>query len=148
MTDERAPAAVDTLAPIFARYVARNGAQEHIPQGEYNAAQWWLKIMENPGPRDYPEPIYNTHGDLVAWQTPYHDRLSHALRRFLEMTPDEQRTVVVLIESGIPYRGDTYRGYCDIAKHHQRMAENPAEYLRKAKAWFATGFKGIGSEPS
>ena len=141
MTDQKAPAVVDILAPIFRSYTQKHGAQDYMPALEYDAAKWWLSIMEKPGPHDYPEPIFNKFGDLAAWQTPYHDRLLHALRRFLTLETDQQRIIVKCIDAGIPYRGDTYQGYCDIAKHHQRMHENPEEYRANARAWIERGFK-------
>ena len=141
---EKVPAAVDVLAPIIRRHVKNNCYDvwpEHIPRPEFKAAQWWMEHQEKPTNAEHLEPIYDHFGNLKAWKTPYHDRVSYTLRKFLAMTELEQRAVIACIAEGIAYRGDDYDFFMDIVHHHRAYKRNPEAFKARAQELMQQGWQ-------
>lgn len=143
MSDDM-PKAVDVLADVFTRYISRHCEgvwPDHIPRPAFKAAQWWMETQEPAKQSEHAEPIYNPRGDLVAWQTPYHDRVKYTLQKFLAMDGLEQKTVLACIDEGIAYRGDDFSFFMEIVHHHRAMQRNPEAFKQRAAAMMARGWQ-------
>jgi len=68
----------------------------------------------------------------LRWETGYANRCRAALAGFLRMKTDHQRQTVVnlVTRDRIPYRGDSFEMYMDIAEEIEKMRQNPEAYKR------------------
>lgn len=130
------PKVEDVLAIIIRDWTGkRRSIPECMPKGEYHAASWFLDLMEQPHAfLDTPEPIRSMKtGDISAWRTPYHDRVSLLLHKFLRLSEPHQVFVVEYIGKGVPWRGESIEQYGSICREHGQMLKDPENYIGKTK---------------
>ncbi|MBT8046520.1 MAG: hypothetical protein KJN67_05080 [Pontiella sp.] len=132
-SDPTPPDVVETLGEFLERYQARGLRwPAGIPDGAFHAARYWVEINEDPHRyRDNPGPIYKG-GALVAWSTPYHDRLLFSLQKFLGFNSAQQIWILEQIKRGIPWRGEEGKVYAAIIEQAEIMARDPAGYIGNA----------------
>ncbi len=126
------PIVVDVIAGIIQHWLDKNRAlPECMPKGEYHAANWWLNLMEDPHPfLDTPEPVRSLKtGEITGWRTPYHDRVSYLMHRYLRLDEPYQAFISEYIGKGVPWRGEPVDLYADICREHGNMLKNRDQYI-------------------
>jgi len=125
--DPNPPRAEEVLIKIFKS--SRNRSA-HIPHDNLAAANWWMAHQEERQTADLPHPAKDRDGNITGWITPYHDRLSYNLRKFLKMSEAEKAFIVHHVERGIPWRGDDIEFYKMVVAESAKMETDP-QYIDK-----------------
>lgn len=128
--EHRAPTPGDVLKPII---LAAKFKPKSFPSNPDAAVQFWIKHQE--APDDFSERVttITVDGDVVGFKTPYHDRLAMNLRKFLGLKSIHQEYIIHHIDRGIPWRGDEMWFYQEVIKEHDKMLENPEQYIARAR---------------
>ena len=103
-----------------------------MPKEFLEAANWWVDHQEQPTESDTPVKRTDKNGDVTGWDTPYIDRLSFNLHRFITLPHIQQVYVVEKIEDGIPWRGDGMMMYKEIVIEAEKMALDKDKYIDNA----------------
>lgn len=126
------PHVLDVLEDFLRQYA--RPLPEPMPANPRQAAQWWL-AHQKPADERHEAPRTGKSG---TWICPYHDRVLYTLRRFLSLSPADQRIILAAHEDGISWRGDEMDRFMDIIHEHgemQRLGVQAyrAEALRKMR---------------
>jgi hypothetical protein len=95
------------------------------------AAQYWISHQENPDERKEQVTEIKVNGEIVGYETPYHNRLAKTLLRFLSQKEIHQVFIIEAIERGIPWRGDEPDIFVHIVKEGDKFLADPAAYKEK-----------------
>ena len=104
-----------------------------FPSAVREAAQYWLDHQEPPD--DYREGVreIRSNGTLIAYETPYHDRVARTLKKFLALKELHQVYIIEAIEAGTPWRGDEIWSFKDIVREAEKMRQDPKAYIEKGR---------------
>lgn len=111
-----------------------------------DCARWWLNKMQEP---EQPGETYHAAavGGGLRWETGYANRCRSALFAFLGLTDPERQSVVnIVTRDAIPYRGEPFRQFIELAEETEAMRADPDLYKRntmeRLNRVFAAGVTG------
>ncbi len=106
-----------------------------FPDDHTKAAEFWMAHQEPPNEEsEHITPKKSPYdGEIMGWNTPYHDRLIRNLRKFLTMGEVNQVYIIQKIENGIPWRGDDMWNFKQIVVEAEKMAKDKKPYIKKAE---------------
>ena len=133
---------IGVLQKILRNHSDKNRRRPKMfPNTVREAAQYWLDHQAPPD--DHKEAVkeIRVNGDLVAYETPYHDRVARTLKKFLALKEIHQEFIIEAIENGCPWRGDEIWSYKDIVRESEIMHRDPKAYIEKGHQILE---KGVG----
>jgi len=126
---------IGVLMKILTRHTDKGKRRPKMFPGTVReAAQYWIEHQETPD--DYKEGVTKIikNGELIGYETPYHDRLERTLRKFLTLSPLHQAFVIDSVDKGVPWRGDEIHIYTNIVKEGFKFLADPEAYKDKHAA--------------
>ena len=142
MTDKPEPILIEPIGVLITalrKWAEAGGRQPKMfPTHPREAAQYWIDHQMPPD--DHKERVreIRSNGKLIAYETPYHDRLVFSLRRFLHLKGVYQTYVIEAAERQIWWRGDRMTIFPKIVEQADKMSKDPASYIEKAQAVLRT----------
>lgn len=101
------------------------------------AAREWVDLQEPPKPG---ETAFVKESDAGAvWRTPYLDRLTYTLKKYLKHPTEDRNLILAGIKAGIPWRGDEIDAYKHIIEETEIMREIGLDEYRKRALTAAAG---------
>lgn len=98
-----------------------------------DAARWWISCMSEPEQPGETRQIAVVGGTL-RWECGHALRCRNALLRWLDMPAVQREAIVaIVLEDGIPYRGDSFRDYTEIVEESLRMRDGRDAYIAEAR---------------
>lgn len=118
ITEPTPKPAAHELADIVRAHAMRRGRlPDGMPVQATDAADWWMARQDQARQDETPRKasVPNKRGDTQErhrWITPYNERVTHTLRKFLRIPHTEQRLILAAAEDEIYWRGeDTHHRY-------------------------------------
>ena len=96
------------------------------------AAIYWISHQEEADEYNERLVAIKNNQEVTGWKTPYHDRLTSTLKKFLSLKPIHQTFVIEKVESGIPWRGDDIPMFTEIVREHEKMNQDKQPYIDNA----------------
>lgn len=142
MADPTPPLAEEVLIKIFKRWRLKHNS-DHIPRDNLEAAKWWMAHQEEHQQGDLPYANTNKDGNITGWTTPYHDRLSYNLQKFLKLSEPEKAFVIHHVENDVPYRGDDIEFYKQVVTESDKMKLDRDKYIEDGFKKMHTVLRGM-----
>jgi len=77
-----------------------------MPLRPLDAAQWWIGHQKPMGRDEWPRQLNVSGGEGKRWATPYIDRVTVNLQKFLKLKPTDQNFIIGAFEDGVWWNGD------------------------------------------
>lgn len=142
----RPPLTVDVLTLVAEECLHESKPRhESVPRNAPALARWWIHQQEPPHTfLDRPQSRSKRDGGNY-WVTPYTDRISHALRKFMQLDADFQGWIVAAREDGIFWRGEDRDQFHKVIVETEKFRRlGRMEFVKQAKAEMDAAFSKLG----
>ena len=114
--------------------IERCGKPPWMPSRPLDAAQWWISLQKPPDDlteRPFQVPVFGANGQ--RWVTPYIERVSINLRRFLGMKKEDQDYIIGAAGDGVFWNGEDMPMFYRIYEETMKMKDSGRDkYIRRA----------------